>query len=270
DGGAREPVTISLEPRAAVLAPIAVTAARIECAVGGFADATLAPAAGVLMEEAALNAERARLFVRTYPMVYRFVVRTEFRTDRDIWTRLRIDTIAEASLSDWRYRPGTVVYRGASPNGEIGPQMHVPELADVADTSFQRHHCFRYAGRDANDSTHAERIDFVPTSDVRAPDIEGSLYLDSRTFLLRRATFRLTRAALLDVEVSYREIYPGIVVLERIIARQGLGVSPQLVATIDRAAGLRGAGLQQRDGVVLVERRTSSALTGYRFLAATP
>jgi hypothetical protein len=107
--------------------------------------------------------------------------------------------------------------------------MIIPVLEDLGDPAFLQSHCFRYAGLDRDGSTATHRIDFQPVRSLRKPDIEGSVFLDTATFVVRRATFRLTRPELfntalreLQVTTSYREIFPGVTVVGDVVSVQML------------------------------------------------
>ena len=85
------------------------------------------------------------------------------------------------------------------------------------------------------------RIDFEPVRSVSRPDIAGTVFLDTGSLVVRRATFRLTRAdqlnlSLRDLEVTtnYREIFPGVTVVGDVNAVQTvvLGATSRIMRTI--------------------------------------
>jgi hypothetical protein len=103
----------------------------------------------------------------------------------------------------------------------------------------------------------AHRIDFLSDSNLVAPDVEGSIYLDSATYLIRRAQFRLTRGgtvkpAILGMEVTttYKEILPNVALFDEIRSVQPLAAS--------------GPGANKR------EFREIQRLMSYRFLYTGP
>ncbi len=73
--------------------------------------------------------------------------------------------------------------RGHALRGSGGPRprapgVHLPVLADFADTAFQRSHCFTLRGLTQVDGVSLIRLDFRPIRGLRQSDIEGSAFLD--------------------------------------------------------------------------------------------
>ena len=60
--------------------------------------------------------------------------------------------------------------------------MHLPKLDDLASEEFLRNHCFFYAGREQMEYGGTVRIDFRAAERIRAPDVHGSIWLDSATW----------------------------------------------------------------------------------------
>jgi hypothetical protein len=214
---------------ASTLADVQVTAPVRRCIVpeeNGFVDdADLTTVLG----EARKNAARERLLRRTYPFEYKLARAHDTYDVQDSTHRVIYDTVTFRSDDDWRYRKGRVV--SGDWNKIFGDVrvMRLPTLTDLADVRFLTAHCFKYAGLSEEDSIPTHRIDFEPTPDIKTPDVEGSIFIDSATYLIRRAEFRLTRGstikpAVLGMKVTtmYREILPNVALFDIIESVQPL------------------------------------------------
>jgi hypothetical protein len=139
------------------------------------------------------------------------------------------DTMTFRSDDDWKYRKGKVVSDDRSKLfGEVRV-MRLPTLTDFADQRFLLAHCFKYAGITDEDGPPAHRIDFSPDPEIATPDVEGSIYIDSATYIIRRAEFRLTKGgsikpAILGMKVTttYRQILPNVALFDEIESVQPL------------------------------------------------
>ena len=65
----------------------------------------------------------------------------------------------------------------------------------------------------------ALRVDFLAASRIKAPDVDGSMYIDPTTFQIRRSVLRLTRIpeetpqiASVTVVTEFRAIVPSIAI----------------------------------------------------------
>ena len=90
-----------------------------------------------------------------------------------------------------------------------------------------------------------------------APDVEGSIFMDSATYKIRRAEFRLTRGGTvkpsilgMTVTTTYREILPNVALFDEIRSSQPLGVITA--------------------GGNPVESQETQRLLGFRFLIVSP
>lgn len=215
---------------ATALAEVQVSAPPRRCIVpqeNGFVDdAELATVLG----EVRKNADRERLLRRTYPFEYRMA---QSHSTFDLVTRkqiIRFDTMTFRSDDNWKYRKGKVVSDDRNKLfGEVRV-MRLPTLADLADRGFLRAHCFKYSGISDYNGVPTHRIDFAPDSALVSPDVEGSIFIDSASYLIRRAEFRLTRGgtvtpAILGMNVitTYREILPNVALFDVISSAQPLG-----------------------------------------------
>ena len=215
------------------LADVNVTAPMRQCIVpeenGYVADADLTTVLG----EARKNAERERLLRRTYPFEYKLAQAHDTYDLRDSTHSIVYDTITFRSDDIWRYRKGKVVSPDRSKIfGEVRV-MRLPTLTDLADQRFLLAHCFKYAGIYSEDGPPEHRIDFAPVPEISAPDVEGSIFIDSATYLIRRAEFRLTKGGSIKppvlgmtVTTTYREILPNVALFDEIRSVQPLPRRP--------------------------------------------
>ncbi len=182
-----------------------------------------------VLGEARKNASRERLLRRTYPFEYKLAQAHDTYDMTDSTHRIRYDTMTFRSDDDWRYRKGKVVSSDRSKLFGDVRVMRLPTLTDLADQRFLLAHCFKYAGTTDEGGAPAHRIDFAPTPDIAAPDVEGSIYMDSATFIIRRAEFRLTKGGSIKpavlgmtVTTTYREILPNVALFDEIRSVQPL------------------------------------------------
>jgi len=187
------------------------------------------PELAVILDEARKNAQREQLLRRTYPFEYKLAQSHDTYDQQNNLSTLQYDTVTYRSDDSWRYRKGRVVSDDLNRLfGEVR-LMRLPTVADLADRTFLAAHCFKYSGVVDENGKPAHRIDFLPDSNLIAPDVEGSIYLDSATYLIKRAQFRLTRGgsvkpAILGMEVTttYKEILPNVALFDEIKSVQPL------------------------------------------------
>lgn len=176
-----------------------------------------------ILAELRKNAERERLLVTSYPFEYRLAKRFESLSADAVPRWGRTDTLSYRSDARPRYSPGEVV----RPDPTIQPPdnmiMTIPALEDLGDAEFLKNHCFQYVGTRSDRGGTTHRIDFRPVQSLRVPDIEGSVFLDTQSFVIRRAIFRLTEGRQLnppvqelEVTTSYREVFPGVTIIEKV------------------------------------------------------
>ena len=211
------------------LAEVQISAPPRRCIVpeeNGFVDD---PDLTTVLGEARKNAERERLLRRTYPFEYKLAQAHDTYDANTRVHRIVYDTITFRSDDDWRYRKGRVVAVYQIELLCTFRIMRLPTLTDLADVRFLTAHCFKYSGLSDEDSIPTHRIDFAPLSEIKAPDVEGSIFIDSATYLIRRAEFRLTKGgsikpAVLGMKVTttYREILPNVALFDEIESVQPL------------------------------------------------
>lgn len=187
------------------------------------------PELATILDEAKKNAQREQLLRRTYPFEYKLAQSHDTHDVKENLSSLQYDTVTYRSDDSWRYRKGRVVSDDTNRIfGEVR-LMRLPTVADLADRTFLAAHCFKYSGIVDENGKPAHRIDFLPDSNLVAPDVEGSIYLDSATYLIKRAQFRLTRGgtvkpAIMGMEVTttYKEILPNVALFDEIKSVQPL------------------------------------------------
>lgn len=219
---------ITLQPIAFRLTAVVVKARTRGCVVSGPEAIGADPDLGVILTEVSKNAEREVVLRNEYPFEYTLSQR--FETDRaEGGRRISSSTRAYDSRNAWLYRPGNVVAPDEPSNESSETIVHLPELIHLADTVFQSSHCYTYAGIVDDRGSKAHRIDFRPLDRIETADVEGSVFLDRNSFLIRRVEFRLTKPDRLSTPVLgvtattfYREILPTIVLIDEIRSVQPL------------------------------------------------
>jgi len=195
--------------------------ARGTCERPGPPDPVLHPQLAIVFDQLRENAERYLLLADSYPAEYQMARDFgDLTAAGEVVVRHR-DTVALRTDARWRYVPGHVI----TEPGRDGRRLLLPTLPDLADSAFQAGHCWYLPGLDTATGGRLVRVDFVPPVWLRAPDVEGSAWLDPSTYQVRRATVRLTNPSRADwrireltVDMSFREIVPSIVLLAHISA----------------------------------------------------
>lgn len=189
-----------------------------------------------IIAELRKNADRERLLVTSYPFEYRLAKRYETLSPDGIPRWGRTDTVAYMSDQRPRYAAGKVLRTDSTIQHADKLIMTIPALEELGDVEFLRNHCFKYLGTRSDREGMTHRIDFKPVQSLRTPDIEGSVFLDTRSYVIRRAIFRLTEGRQLDppveeleVTTTFREVFPGVTIIEKVESVQR--ISPQSYAT---------------------------------------
>jgi hypothetical protein len=180
-----------------------------------------------IMQELITNAEHERMLRQQYPFWYR-LRRTYDSYEPGFGLRRKRDDVWYASLSNDRYRPGVAIRRAPRGRTRAYREVWIPSLLDLADTVFLRHHCFRYKGITTVDGRAVHQLDFEPGKSLtHSVDYRGSAYLDSATYVIRRADFVLTNidllltsATSLEIYTNYSQLFPGVALFDRIRAIQ--------------------------------------------------
>ena len=91
------------------------------------------------------------------------------------------------------------------------------------------------------------RIDFRADDQIRSPDVNGTIYLDPKTYQIRLAELQLSKLVAevreitaVKVRTIFRELSPNILVFDRVIARCRL--NGRQIGDLLRASGGREGG----------------------------
>ena len=218
-------VTVVIERLTVQLEAITVVTARDACTEPGPPDAG-SPELSALFEQLEQYARQYRLLVASYQFRYRMI-----RTFADLdevgnlaW--MERDTVSYQSSATAHYRPGDVIVTSDQPDGTRRRDVILPNIADLADDGFQTSHCFTYAGRVGQGLV---RFHFRPPESQTAPDLEGDVDLDPRTYQIRRASVSLTHADQAQEgmraaasNITFAELLPNIVVQKQVVSFQEL------------------------------------------------
>jgi hypothetical protein len=180
---------------------------------------------GTIFEQLRQNAERFQLLADRYPFRYRMERRlADIR--RNGTEAATVDTILLTSNARWPYMPGMVVTPETAERGRAsdGTQLvHLPVLADFADSAFRASHCFTYRGLERVEGSDLIRVDFKPLRRISDPDVEGAVYLDPQSYQVRNTRVSLTqlfRAARGVSEwtaiTTFHEIVANLVVIQHV------------------------------------------------------
>jgi len=171
-----------------------------------------------LYEQLKENAEHFRLLSQTNPYVYQSERQFVTSLNDSVIERTPIEVLAGSSARTWKYEPGKMIVENKT---TTVTNMHLPGLADFADDNFAKAHCFEYGGAVELDGQSLVRIDFTPDQRIKAPDVEGSIYLDAKNYQIRRSQITLTKVPYaLSGEITghtvttfFTEVVPGIPII---------------------------------------------------------
>jgi hypothetical protein len=179
-----------------------------------------------VVQQVRLNAEQFQVVSDSFPFSYLVQrARREVRAD-DARGPSKFDTLhLRSDARGWEYKMGDVVER----EGPGRYVMHLPTLRDFAGIDFLNNHCFHYAGLDSTREGVLLRIDFRADDQIRTPDVNGTIYLDPKTYQIRLAELELSKLVAevrditaVKVRTIFREISPNIVVFDRVIGTNEL------------------------------------------------
>jgi hypothetical protein len=192
-----------------------------------------------IIAELRKNADRERLLVTSYPFVYRLEKQYDRLSPDGVPRRGGIEVLAYRSDQRPRYAPGKVLRTDSTIREPDKRIMTIPVLEDLGDPEFLRNHCFRYLGTRSDREGTTHRIDFKPVQSLRTPDIEGSVFLDTQSYVIRRAIFRLTEGRQLnppvqelEVTTNFKEVFPGVTIIERVESVQRITPVSYSTATV--------------------------------------
>jgi hypothetical protein len=221
------------------LATVQVTA-DAPCLNPGAPDAAREREFSVVFQQLVQNAQQYRLLADSFPYAYH-----EDRTSYDV----RGDSVVESIRSEtvllrsdkpgWTYRPGRVISTDFITRRR---SMHLPTLSDFASDDFVRNHCFRFGGTLRGVEGDAVRIDFRAADRLAAPDVNGTILLDAKSYQIRRAELRLSHVppalrnvASVNVTTLFREVEPSVLVFSEVHGATTMNPSKNL---LDKVASI--------------------------------
>lgn len=139
-----------------------------------------------LLDQVQQSAERARVVMGQRRFVMRAVRESGYRAPG---RTVRTDTITRGPFPPDPYVPGRVLRR------ERGVDVvKLPELMDLADTTFTNNHCLWYAGQERFGADSVIRVDFAPVPWLaKDVDLEGSIYVRADGYQFVGLVTRLNR-----------------------------------------------------------------------------
>jgi hypothetical protein len=214
---------------AVTLERLPVRLARMEvranggCVRPGIPDADVEPDVYRLTELLRENAEQYRFLTKRYP--FRYVqARALGEHGQSTFYLQRVDSILISSAGADPYRRGDVVR--SSDSGQFS--MMLPSISDLADTAFVNAHCFEYGGTVRTPTKTLMKLVVRAAERIRTPDVNGAFYIDSSTAQLELMELQLTRPKALPKQLSniagissstsFRDIVPGLSVIDRVCA----------------------------------------------------
>lgn len=211
-GPATGPLVLRLHAVPILLGSVRVTA-RGSCSRAQ-SDTVGDPALAAILAAVRDNAEREVLLRRAYPFVFHLEA-TQTADEGGRRVQHDVDTLHFRSDAFLPYRRGSIVFVDSSTSGRVRRRMRLPSTVDFADPAFLASHCLTYTGLEHG----AYQIAFTPLESIFTPDVEGTISLDSATFVVRSAIIRLTRPWKLDPELTsveartlYREVLPAVAI----------------------------------------------------------
>jgi hypothetical protein len=192
--------------------------AKTACTNPGPPRAALDQAFAAVFDQLELNADAYRVLSQAYPFTYDMERDTRIRYVSGEEVVQRLDTVRIGTGLKWQYVPGKIVDRSEDPRNRQVVLM-IPALIHFAEAAFVSTHCFSYGGMDTADGSAAIRIDFAAAARIKAPDVDGSMYLDPASFQIRRSVIRLTKIpeetpeiASVVVVTEFRVLVPSIAI----------------------------------------------------------
>ena len=217
---------IALTHVAVRLAPMAIRA-RSACTTPGLPSVNAADPTSValltLFEQVRQNAEQYLSVSKRYPFEYaleRLMTVVAIDSSR---RPLSADTILVSSELPFKYRPGELLTRERHRTADFEWVVRIPTLVNFADPVFQVTHCFAYDGIESVDGRGLARIAFQAADSIKAPDVDGVVYLDTASFQIARLTMTLTESppalrgvAGVTATTYFREVAPSVSVIDRV------------------------------------------------------
>ncbi|HEY5218285.1 MAG TPA: carboxypeptidase regulatory-like domain-containing protein [Gemmatimonadaceae bacterium] len=172
----------------AITLPVVNAVANQSCGRPGPPNAAADSGLAAIFGQLEQNAERYQLLTHDYPFTANYEVTSAVRRRGGTQASVALEPSSVESGKHWSYSPGEVVTTRIN----SGVWVNIPTLDVFADRQFLDSHCYWYGGREVVDGDTLLRIDFQVADRIRAPDLNGSMYLDPSTYLIRRSILRLS------------------------------------------------------------------------------
>ena len=238
-------VTLRMHRVPALLGAVTITARGAKgCVSTGIPDPRVDPSLAAIFEQVRENVDRTRLLSEQYPFRYTREERRIIRRSPGGDSTDYIDSLSYESRARRPYQVGDVVfYRldtvfhrsgpGEVPRPIVRRHMYLPVFTDLADSAFLQAHCFTLGALERDrDGPTMFRVDFEPAARIRTPDVQGSIYIDARQLLVRRAFFAITRPnaakpPLINfaVTTTFRPIIPLVPLVDSMGSQQLVGAA---------------------------------------------
>jgi len=215
-------LTMTLTAVVLQLRPMAVTA-LLHCSRPGV-DSADEPALYDIVAAVRENASREMLLRRSYPFEYRVDnIRTSTTVGDGAPYESAHDTLWYRSDRVASYAIGSTIFTDQTDPRGAGERMRLPATSDFADPHFLGTHCFAYDIAESGDYV----LHFIPLDTISAPDVAGTVTLDSTSFVLRTLAVHLTRPQnvgagfeQLEVVTTYREAIRSVAIPASIVSKQ--------------------------------------------------
>jgi hypothetical protein len=202
------------------LATVQVTA-DAPCVAPGAPDPSKEREFAVIFQQLEQNAQQYRLLADSFPYAYH-EERTNYSVRGDsVLESIHTETVLlRSDKPGWTYRPGRVVSTDFITRQR---SMHLPTLSDFASDEFVANHCFRFGGEVHGSDGDAVRIYFRAADKLGAPDVNGTILLDAKSYQIRRAELELSKVpaalrkvAAVNVTTLFREVEPSVLVFSEV------------------------------------------------------
>ncbi|HEV8445931.1 MAG TPA: carboxypeptidase regulatory-like domain-containing protein [Gemmatimonadaceae bacterium] len=242
---------------------------------------TASDALAQVFQQLQLNAEQFRLVSARYP--FTSVVERRFshlveepkpRQKSDSVARAdtisvitKTDSIQVPSDQKWHYKPGDIIVASGVSVLGVRYAVMIPTLAVFADAEFVKHHCFHDVGETTVDGQTFRRVDFKAAQDIDDPDIDGTMYLDPATYVIRRSAISLSKKSRYTssydsvvVETTFDELVSGVPVITFSVGRN----------VLPRSGGRPGRANSLPDGSRMLDDEESQRVREIRFIHDVP
>ncbi|HEX7938345.1 MAG TPA: carboxypeptidase regulatory-like domain-containing protein [Gemmatimonadaceae bacterium] len=216
--GAADTLTVSLDHVAVQLGGVTVRAFP-PCTAPG-PPAASDSALTTIFEQVKLNARQYKYLAEHYPFdqVVEVHKTRKLRGSKDALLGEPLHNVTYHSTDKRQYAPGGILKRRGR-----DWYFEIPELIDVAEPSFINAHCWHYAGVDTIDDVEHYRVDIVAADTLPDADVNGSFYINSRSFQIRRSVLHFSRrpsqvksVESMETTTEFFEVLPSIPVISKV------------------------------------------------------